>query len=162
MKKTIFLLALITCAIMVQAMAAQETDIELGVNGLRGSVEIKAMDSDTVNSELRIAANCYDMHGVLSAIERAADVNCTDEYGNTPLMLACKYPHNEELLEARTNIVDILLDEGADVQMENAQGASSLSIAQSNSRSQNDAVLHLIMLALSVNRPSLFSYCTML
>ena len=57
----------------------------------------------------------YDILDSLRDKLTSLDVNRHDIYGNTPLILACKYPIENSTSSARTNILNLLLEKGADI-----------------------------------------------
>ena len=57
----------------------------------------------------------YDILDSLRDKLSSLDVNKHDIYGNTPLILACKYPVENRTSSARINILNLLLEKGADI-----------------------------------------------
>lgn len=126
MKKIILLSIFIVSANSAQSMEQEDCiDLEAGNVNLRGSVELRATDKETVNNELLLAVSTHDVQEVVSAIRRGADVNCQDEQGNTPLLLAYKDIQNPSFIEACFKIIEMLIDEEADETIENKNGESA-------------------------------------
>lgn len=59
-------------------------------------------------------------------LDRGANVNSRDEYGNTPLMKASQWGH--------LGLVKLLLERGADLALKNKYGKTALALASDNSR----------------------------
>ena len=57
----------------------------------------------------------YDILDALRDKLTSFDVNRKDIYGNTPLLLACKYPTEGSTSSARINILNLLLQKGANI-----------------------------------------------
>ena len=70
------------------------------------------------------AAKAGDRQGIKSALLAGANINCTDENQNTPVILAMQGGY--------TDVVKLLIAHGADVNMRNVNGTSPLMIAAKN------------------------------
>src|SRR2546428_5817229 len=77
----------------------------------------KSTDQDR-RSEFRRVLRCDDMHGLRNLLQRGSSVNLQDEHGNTPLMDAALY--------SKAITVKLLLEQGADPNMTNRDGATVL------------------------------------
>lgn len=72
-------------------------------------------------TDLFDAVNQSDMHGVETTIARGADVNATDDDGDTPLILASELGYTE--------IARVLIENGADIDKKDGEGYAPVEIA---------------------------------
>jgi diguanylate cyclase (GGDEF)-like protein len=71
--------------------------------------------------ELIVASRAGDLKRVRQLLKSGADVNATDNKGNSPLLEASFFKYPE--------LVDLLLDNGADIALENSMGDTALTEA---------------------------------
>ena len=82
------------------------------------------MTQEELNKKLFDAVENNDIDGVKEALSLGADVNAVDDYGNTALISACMWGY--------TNIVELLLEYGADINIKNNKGLTALGILKVN------------------------------
>ena len=93
---------------------------------LRSTKSMRAVPSVDVvrKNDMNDLLNAYengDMGAVQYLLEHGANVNSMNQFGQTPLMLAC--------MENRLTIVQLLLDNGSDIHAREESGATSLMLA---------------------------------
>jgi len=76
-------------------------------------------------ADLLKAAMFDDMEAVKAFIESGADINQTNDYGQTALILACNYDYED--------LAEYLIAQGADPNVQGQDGGSALMAAASNS-----------------------------
>ena len=74
-----------------------------------------------------------DARKVEEAIMNGANVNATDDYGNTALMLAASH--------GQTEVAEVLLKHGADVNAKNNNGNTALTLATKKGRTKTVELL---------------------
>lgn len=84
-------------------------------------------------ADLLEAAMYDDMEAAKALVESGADVNQTNAYGHTPLILACNYGYED--------LAQYLVDQGADVNVQGQDGGTALIAAASNSLALVDLLL---------------------
>src|SRR5450432_3009226 len=73
------------------------------------------------NRDLRLATIKRDLESAGAILASGADINASDSFGWTPLMIAAK--------NGSTELVQLLLTSGADPNRENSTGATALYLA---------------------------------
>lgn len=84
-------------------------------------------------ADLLEAAMYDDLEAAKALVESGADINQTNDYGHTPLILACNYGYED--------LAKYLVDEGADVNVQGQDGGTALIAASSNSLALVDLLL---------------------
>ena len=86
-----------------------------------------------VNSDLLTAARQGDTNQVKALLDKGADVNAKDKYGDTALMGAAE--------AGNTDVVRVLLDKGADVNAKSKDGVTALMYAKEKNHTKIIEVL---------------------
>lgn len=84
---------------------------------------IPGLASAAPEDDLRKASAKGDIKGVKDALAEGADINSTDKFGFTALMVASNF--------GRLEVVKLLVDKGADANVKTGEGATAASIAES-------------------------------
>lgn len=103
----------------------------------QAAVEIndRSIDIDPQNDALILAAGRGNVRAVIDLVKAGADPNFRDQYyGLTPLMYAALY--------GRAEVAKLLLEQGADINMQSAGGDTAIIIA---ARNQKHDVLRMIV-----------------
>lgn len=87
------------------------------------SVRTKWPDKAGIDKQLREAAGRGDFAQVKSLLDKGADVNAQDKYGETALMLAAYY--------GRMDVLKLALHKGADIRTKERGGGTALMMASS-------------------------------
>ena len=95
---------------------------------LEAGAEINAADSDGYTA-LMEAANCMVSGSLKLLIKHGAKVNAQSESGATPLIYGVFALGEDFAIPAPDDIVALLLADGADLMVRNAEGKSALDIA---------------------------------
>jgi len=96
-------------------------------------IVLNLLDKETYSDSLFIACENEYLEIVKLLIENGADINKSDNYGQTPLFIACQNGYLE--------IVKLLIENGADINKSNNNGKTPLFIAREYQRFEITAVL---------------------
>lgn len=69
-------------------------------------------------------------------IDKGADINFKDKYGNTVLMNAC--------IMNNTELVKLLLENGADINAKDKDGYTALDLASINENNENNEIIKIL------------------
>jgi len=105
--------------------AVKSGDVESARRFLAAGTDINSRDEEGATL-LMIAAHTGNLRMVIALIELGADVNATDERGWTPLMKAA---YNAEMNRGFADVVQALIDAGANIEMPISFGVRPLMLA---------------------------------
>lgn len=95
--------------------------IERGAN-------INNQDLDVVNTPLHYAVNYNCVHITKLLLEKSADPNIQNNYGNTPIAY-CSVSNNNKI---NTEMIDLLIEHGADPHIKNNDGEDAATMINNN------------------------------
>lgn len=116
-------------------MFAEVMDMnQTNMSGLNASELLLEKGTGGINAALMYAANQGDTNGVVLLLDKGADVNAKNNYGDTLLMQVATTGH--------TNTVELLLDKGADINAKDSFGKTAL---MSAARFGNVEIIKLLL-----------------
>lgn len=94
---------------------------------IRAGANVNSVDIEG-ESALRKAANEADCDTVGLLLRAGASVNCADMYGISPLIAACQFVRltNRNMVQPRRYVVEMLLQQGADVNARDSNNETAL------------------------------------
>lgn len=116
--------------------------------------QINSLDTLQRQTVLGAAVESGDLATVRLLVENGANVNGVNKYNATPLMYACgdvgTNPRERKMPQNRPQLVEYLLNKGADISIRTTQRRTALSIAQCHKQdSERESVIALIQNASS-------------
>jgi RNA polymerase sigma factor (sigma-70 family) len=93
--------------------------------------------SRNLDKELRGAAANGEVERVLSLLQQGANINSTNSFGQTALMMAAG--------KVQTNVVQVLLEKGAEIDVEDALGETAFSVSSSRYASRSEPLLLFLL-----------------
>jgi uncharacterized protein len=102
---------------------AEVTDMDhTNTSGLNASELLLEKDTGGINAALIYAASAGHTDAIRLLLDKGADINTTNNFGDTALMTAAE--------DGRTDVVELLLDKGADINAKNYTGSTALMSAE--------------------------------